>query len=70
MVSLLFCEIDEEVVIRKIEGAGDVRRHLAELGLTVGCAVTVIAANDGDLVLSVRGTRLAIGRELAGAILV
>lgn len=70
MVSLLFCEIDEQVVIRRIEGAPEVRRHLAELGLTVGSTVTVIAENAGDLVISVKGTRVAIGRELAGSMLV
>ena len=70
MVSLLFCETDDEVVVRKIEGTPEERRHLAELGIAVGGQITVIAANDGDLVISVKGARVALGREMARAILV
>ena len=70
MVSLLFCEPDDEVVVRRIEGTPETRRHLAELGIAVGGQVTVIAACDGDLVVSVKGARVALGREMARAIYV
>ena len=47
-------------------------RRLSDLGLTPGTKVTVVksAPFNGPLEVSVRGSRLAIGRGMAGRILV
>lgn len=47
-------------------------RRLNDLGLTPGTKVTVVksAPFNGPLEVSVRGSRLAIGRGMAGRILV
>lgn len=44
--------------------------HLANLGFVEGETVTVVAEVDGNLIVNVKGSRIAIGREIASRILV
>lgn len=70
MIPMLLCNIGETKIIRKIGGSPEVRRHLEELGFTVGTEVTLVAQAAGNLIVKVRETRVAIGKELAGRIMV
>jgi ferrous iron transport protein B len=57
--------------IRKLEGGRTVLSRLAALGFTPGAAVTMIRNSDhGPLLVSLRGSRVALGREEAIHILV
>jgi len=58
------------VRLARIEGNERIARRLAELGLTPGVELSVIQGHGGPLVLAVRGSRLAIGRDTAANILV
>ena len=46
------------------------RQHLAELGFVVGECITVINETGGNMILSVKGTRIALDRGMANRILV
>jgi Fe2+ transport system protein FeoA len=41
------------------------RRRLAELGLTPGVQMTVLQNTGGPVLVSVRNSRLALGRQMA-----
>ena len=41
------------------------KHRLTELGLTPGVKVTIIQNNGGPILISVRDSRIAIGREMA-----
>ena len=56
--------------IQRITGKDEVRQHLAGLGFVVGESVTVVSEIDGNLILNVKGTRIALGRSMANRILV
>ena len=56
--------------IRRITGHDDVRRRLSELGFAVGSPVVVVTQAGGNLILSVRDTRVALGRDMANRIMV
>ena len=56
--------------IRGITGRDDVRRRLSELGFAVGSPVVVVTQAGGNLILSVRDTRVALGRDMANRIMV
>ena len=43
-------------------------RRLAELGLTPGIELTVLQASKGPVLVTVRGARVAVGRDMAAAI--
>ena len=57
--------------IKKITGRDDVRQHLAELGLVVaGEPITVITEMNGSVIVSIRHSRVALGREMTENIMI
>ena len=62
--------IGEKYIIRKITGRDEVRRHLAELGFVVGAEVCVVSALGGNVILSVKDSRIALDRTMAMRIIV
>ena len=59
-----------ENVVKKVKGKDEVRRFLAGLGLAEGGRVTVISRAGGNLIVSVKGARVAISSSMANRILV
>ena len=56
--------------IRKIGGREETRRFLESLGFVVGGYVTVISVINGNLIVNVKESRVAIDGELADKIMV
>ncbi len=56
-------------VVRGLRGRVESRRLLGELGFVVGSEVSVVSARDGDLIVSVKGTRIALDRATARQVL-
>jgi ferrous iron transport protein A len=61
---------NEELVLVKIDAGRRLTHRLAELGLTPGVKLRVVQVNGGPLLISVRGSRIAIGRGMADKLLV
>jgi len=70
MMPLTMSPKGEEVTIQKISGKDEVRRHLEELGFVAGGLVTVVSEVSGNMIVNVKGARIAIGREMANHIFV
>lgn len=62
--------IGESNIIKKITGRDEVRQHLAELGFVVGEEVRVVSRLGGNLILSVKDSRVALDRSMAMRIMV
>ena len=60
----------EPYTIKKIGGKEEVRRHLENLGFVVGGVVTVVSAINGSLIVNVKDSRVAIGKDMANKIMV
>ncbi len=60
----------EPSVIKKVGGRGETRKFLENLGFVTGGEVTVITEMGGNLIVSVKDSRVAIGKEMANKILV
>lgn len=58
------------VKIRKITGSDKVRQHLAELGFVVDTNVTVVSEIEGNLILQVKESRIALDKSMANRIMV
>ena len=56
--------------IKKIGGKEDTRRHLENLGFVVGGIVTVVSEINGSLIVNVKESRVAIGKDMANKIMV
>lgn len=70
MMPLCYANIGEENIIKRIGGSPEVKRHLENLGFTVGCGVTVVNCLSGNVIVNVREARVAISREMASKIMV
>ena len=70
MMPLIFANTGEEAIIRKVGGSPEVKKHLEDLGFVAGGSVTVVSSIGGDLIVSVKDSRVAISREMAGRIMV
>lgn len=67
---LTMANIGEPVVIRRITGRDQVRRHLAELGFVADTVVTVVSALAGNLIVQVKDSRVALDATLANRIFI
>ena len=67
---LTFAKAGETNVIRKITGKDEVRQHLAELGFVVGESVTVLTEIGGNMILSVKDSRIALDKSMISRIMV
>lgn len=56
--------------IQRITGKDDLRRHLNELGFVTGEKVTVISEFNGNMILSVKNSRIALDKRMANRIIV
>lgn len=65
MMPLTFAPVGIPAVIRKIIGKDDVRQHLAELGFVAGQEVTVVSSLNGNLIINVKGSRIALDQKMA-----
>ena len=60
----------EPKVIKKIGGKEETRRFLENLGFVTGGMVTVVSEIGGNMIVNVKDSRVAIGKDMANKILV
>ena len=65
---LLLAAVGEENIIKKVGGNQEIKQHLENLGFIVGGNVTVIASNGGNIIVNIKESRVAIGRDMASKI--
>lgn len=70
MMPLTLTKTGEKTVIRKIGGKEETRRFLENLGFVCGTAVTVVSEIGGNLIVNIKDTRVAIGKDMANKIMV
>ena len=70
MMPLTLVDPGEENIILKVGGKPEVKKHLENLGVVAGGRVTVLSANDGNLIVNVKEARVAISKEMAQKIMV
>lgn len=70
MIPLALAPQEEEQIVKKIGGSDEVKRHLANLGFTVGGTVAVVNSLSGNLIVKVKESRVAINEDMARRIMV
>jgi len=70
MMPLTMAKTGEAIEIKKISGREDTRRFLENLGFVAGGTVTVVSENNGNIIVNVKESRVAINREMANKIMV
>ena len=67
---LSFSPAGSMVSIKAIKGKDESKRFLESLGFVVGGSVTMISELNGNLIVNVKDTRVAISRSMANRIMV
>lgn len=60
----------EPSVIKKVGGKEETRRFLENLGFVIGGSVTVVSEIAGNMIVNVKDSRVAIGKDMANKIIV
>ncbi len=70
MMPLSMVKPGEANVIRRIGGKEETKRFLENLGFVIGGNVEVISEISGNLIVNVKQSRVAIGKDMANKIMV
>ena len=70
MMPLSFAEVGEKNIIRRIGGQDDAKRHLNNLGFVEGSEVEIVTEAAGNMIVTVKETRIGISKEVANRIVV
>ena len=65
---LSMVEEGEPKTIVKVGGKEEVRKFLENLGFVYGTVVTVVSSLGGNMILKVKDSRVALGRDMASKI--
>ena len=63
-------KIGESNTIKKIGGREDTKKFLENLGFVTGGMVTVVSEISGNMILNVKDSRVALGRDMANKIMI
>ncbi len=70
MIPISFADAGKECVIKKIDGSPEVKKHLENLGFTVGGTATVISTLGKNVIVKIKESRVAIDFATANKILI
>ncbi|MCR2033669.1 FeoA family protein [Anaerofustis stercorihominis] len=67
---LVMAGIGEESYIKRIKGRDETKNFLEKLGFVVGGKVMVVSKNNGNIIVNVKDSRVAISKEMATRIMI
>ena len=67
---ITLADAGEENIIKRIGGKPDVKKHLEDMGFTVGESVTVLSTISGNVIVKIKESRVAISEEMAQKIMI
>ena len=70
MIPLTFANVGEDLIIKRVGGKPEVKKHLENLGFVVGSNVKVINMLAGNVIVVVKEALIAISNEMAQKIMV
>ena len=70
MMPLMLAVVGEENILKRVGGSQEMKKHLEDMGFVVGGTVSIVSEINGNLIVNVKDTRVAVSREMAGKIMV
>jgi len=70
MLPLTVAKAGEQLTIARVGGNPETKKHLEDLGFVAGAVISVVSSNDGDIIVSLKESRLAITEQMAAKIMV
>ncbi|MBO7356961.1 MAG: ferrous iron transport protein A [Lachnospiraceae bacterium] len=70
MMPLVYADMGLPLIIKKIGGTPEVKKHLEDLGFNVGGEVSIVNSLGENLIVKVKESRIAVSDELARKIMI
>lgn len=70
MMPLTMVNTGEPIQIKKVGGKEEAKKFLENLGFVTGGFVTVVSDIGGNVIVNVKDSRVAIGKDMANKIMV
>ena len=70
MMPLSMVKAGESGLIQRVGGKEETKRFLENLGFVPGSSVMLISENQGNIIVNIRESRVAISKEMANKIMV
>jgi ferrous iron transport protein A len=70
MMPLPFASIGEENLVMRVGGTPEVKKHLENLGFVPGTPVTIVNTLNGNVIVRIRDTRVALDGKMAEKIMI
>lgn len=67
---LTMLPIGQEAIVNECRGKEEVKKFLEGLGIVPGVSISVVSEVKGNLIVNVRGSRLALNRGVAQQLIV
>lgn len=70
MMPLTMAKVGEPNTIKRIGGREETKKFLENLGFVNGGVVTVVSEIGGNMILNVKDSRVALGKDMANKIMI
>ena len=70
MMPLTMADVGKPITIKRVGGKEETRKFLENLGFVTGGTVTLISQVGGNVIVNVKDSRVAIGKDMANKIMV
>ena len=70
MMPLTMAKVGEPNTIKGIGGREETKKFLENLGFVTGGVVTVVSEISGNMILNVKDSRVALGKDMANKIMI
>ena len=70
MMPLTMAKVGEPNTIKRIGGRDETKKFLENLGFVTGSVVTVVSEISGNMILNVKDSRVALGKDMANKIMI
>ena len=70
MMPLTMAKVGEPNTIKRIGGREEAKKFLENLGFVTGGVVTVVSEISGNMILNVKDSRVALGKDMANKIMI
>ena len=70
MMPLTMAKVGEPNTIKRIGGREETKKFLENLGFVTGGVVTVVLEISGNMILNVKDSRVALGKDMANKIMI
>lgn len=67
---LAMARTGEVHTIKRVGGKEETKRFLESLGFVVGAAVSVVSEINGNMIVNIKESRVAIDKQMAGRIMI